>query len=300
MSRMDRREFLGQTAAVVGSLIAGGVRADQVLTTRPAAPASRPARLRPGDVITLGRTGIKTSRLAIGTGTEAGGEQRRLGIDGLVRLFRYGFDHGIRWWETADMYKTHPHIAAALKEIKRDQVTITTKTQAKDYDGVKADVERFRREMGTDYIDIVLLHCMEDGNWPEKLRGARDALSEAKDKGHVRAVGCSCHTFDALQAAADSPWVDVDLARINPFAAIMDVEKRSEVPLVLQTLKRMHDQGKAVYGMKIVGAGTFKGDKIDQSLRFIVQQRFVSGFVIGFSKSEHIDDISRRMEHVQG
>jgi len=300
MSRMDRREFLGQTAAVVGSLIAGGVRADQVLTTRPAAPASRPARLRPGDVITLGRTGIKTSRLAIGTGTEAGGEQRRLGIDGLVRLFRYGFDRGIRWWETADMYKTHPHIAAALKEIKRDQITITTKTQAKDYNGVKADVERFRREMGTDYIDIVLLHCMEDGNWPEKLKGARDALSEAKDKGHVRAVGCSCHTFDALQAAADCPWVDVDLARINPFAAIMDVEKRSEVPLVLQTLKKMHDQGKAVYGMKIVGAGTFKGDKIDQSLRFIVQQRFVSGFVIGFSKSEHIDDISRRMERVQG
>lgn len=300
MNTMNRRTFLGETAALAGSLIAGGVRADPAPATRPASPASRPAKLRASDVITLGRTGIKTSRLAIGTGTEAGAEQRALGIPGLVKLFRHGFDRGVRWWETADMYKTHPHVAAALKEMRRDEVTITTKTQAKDYNGVKADIERFRREMSVDYIDVVLLHCMMDGDWPEKLKGARDALSEAKDKGHVRAVGCSCHTFAALKAAADSPWVEVDLARINPFAAVMDIEKRGEVPLVLQTLKKMHDQGKAVYGMKILGAGTFKEERIDRSLRFILQQKFVSGFVIGFGKTEQIDDILRRIESAQG
>jgi aryl-alcohol dehydrogenase-like predicted oxidoreductase len=248
----------------------------------------------------LGKTGIKTSRLAIGTGTESGAEQRRLGIEGFVKMLRHGFDQGVRWWDVADSYKTHPHVQAALKEMKRDQVTITSKTSAKDHKGVTADIERFRREMNTDYIDIVLLHCMTDANWTEKLKGPMDALSEAKAKGYVRAVGCSCHTFDALQAAAASPWVDVDLARINPFAAVMDVEKRDQVPEVLQLLKSMHERGKAVYGMKILGAGSFDNSKIEQSLRFILQQRFVSAFVIGFSKTGHIDEIIRRIERVQG
>jgi 1-deoxyxylulose-5-phosphate synthase len=300
MDSMNRRTFLGKTAAVVGSAIAARGWGAQRPGTQPAVMTTAPAKLRASDVVTLGRTGIKASRLAMGTGTESGGEQRRLGIAGMVKLFHYGFDQGVRWWDVSDMYKIHPHVQAALKEIKRDQVTITSKTQAKDYQGVRADVERFRQEMGTDYIDILLLHCMTDGKWPEKMKGPMDALSEAKAKGHVRAVGCSCHTFDALQAAADNPWVDVDLARINPFAAVMDVDSRQEVPEVLRVLQLMHERGKAVYGMKILGAGGFKGKKIDDSLRFVLTQRFISGFTIGFSKANDVDDIIRRMEGVQG
>ncbi len=299
MNTIHRREFLGKAAGVMGAALAPGVFGAQTTVAPASRPTSAPSRLKASDVVTLGRTGIKASRLAIGTGTESGAEQRRLGIGGLVRLFRHGFDQGVRWWDVADSYKTHPHVGAALKEMRRDEVTITSKTSAKDSEGVKADIERFRREMGTDYIDIVLLHCMMDGNWPEKLKGAMDALSEARQKGHVRAVGCSCHTYDALQAAADSDWVDVDLARINPYGAVMDINKKEEVPQVLQTLRRMHQRGKAVYGMKILGAGIFKGDMIEQSVRFILQQRFVSGFVIGFSKTDHIDDIVRRIERVQ-
>lgn len=299
MNTIHRREFLGKAAGVMGVALAPGVFGAQTTVPPASRPTSAPSKLKASDVVTLGRTGIKASRLAIGTGTESGAEQRRLGIGGLVRLFRHGFDQGVRWWDVADSYKTHPHVGAALKEMRRDEVTITSKTSAKDSEGVKADIERFRREMGTDYIDIVLLHCMMDGNWPEKLKGAMDALSEAKQKGHVRAVGCSCHTYDALEAAADSDWVDVDLARINPYAAVMDVDKTEEVPQVQQALRRMHQRGKAVYGMKILGAGTFRGDRIEQSVRFILQQRFVSGFVIGFSKTDHIDDIVRRIERVQ-
>jgi len=299
MNTIHRREFLGRAAGVVGAALAPGVFGAQATVAPASRPTSAPSKLKASDVVTLGRTGIKASRLAIGTGTESGAEQRRLGIEGLVRLFRHGFDQGVRWWDVADSYKTHPHVRAALKEMRRDEVTITSKTSAKDSEGVKADIERFRREMGTDYIDIVLLHCMMDGNWPEKLKGAMDALSEAKQKGHVRAVGCSCHTYDALEAAADSDWVDVDLARINPYAAVMDVDGKEEVPQVQQALQRMHQRGKAVYGMKILGAGTFRGDRIEQSVRFILQQRFVSGFVIGFSKTDHIDDIVRRIERVQ-
>ncbi|MDM8007049.1 MAG: aldo/keto reductase [Phycisphaerae bacterium] len=299
MSTILRREFLGKAAGVMGAVLTPAAFGAQTTVAPASRPTTAPSKLKAGDVITLGRTGIKASRLAIGTGTESGAEQRRLGIEGLVRLLRHGFDQGVCWWDVADSYKTHPHVKAALKEMRRDQVTITSKTAAKDDRGIKADIERFRQEMGTDYIDIVLLHCMMDGNWPEKLKGAMDALSEAKQKGHVRAVGCSCHTYDALEAAADSDWVDVDLARINPFAAVMDIDKRDEVPQVLQILRRMHERGKAVYGMKILGAGTFKGNMIEQSLRFILQHRFVSAFVIGFSKAEHIDDIVRRIERVQ-
>ncbi len=301
MQAMHRREFLGKAAAVMaGSVIGPAVLGGQSATVQTSRPTSAPAKLKANDLIVLGKTGIKTSRLAIGTGTESGAEQRRLGIDGFVKMLRHGFDQGVRWWDAADSYKTHPLVQAALKETKREQVTITSKTSAKDYKTAVADIERFRREMNTDYIDIVLLHCMTDANWTEKLKGPMDALSEAKAKGHVRAVGCSCHTFDALQAAAASPWVEVDLARINPFAAIMDVEKRQQVPEVLQVLKSMHQRGKAVYGMKILGAGTFNDGRIEQSLQFILQQRFVSAFVIGFSKTAHIDDIVRRIERVQG
>lgn len=299
MSTIRRRELLGKAAGVLGAALAPAAFGEPPIAAPASRPTSAPAKLKAGDVITLGRTGIKASRLAIGTGTESGAEQRRLGIQGLVKLLRHGFDQGVRWWDVADSYKTHPHVKAALKEMSRDEVTITSKTSAKDAGGIKADIERFRREMGTDYIDIILLHCMMDGDWPEKLKGARDALSEAKQKGLVRAVGCSCHTFDALQAAADSDWVDVDLARINPFAAVMDINRKDEVPQVLQILQRMHERGTAVYGMKILGAGTFKGNMIERSIRFILQQKCVSAFVIGFSKAEDIDDIVRRIERVQ-
>jgi len=297
MEKMRRRDLLGGTAATVGAMALRALGAE----TRPAAIATRPAgRLRAGDTVVLGKTGIKASRLAIGTGTVSGREQAGLGIDVLARLLRYGLDeHNIRWWETADAYKTHPHIAAALKQVKRDQIVVTTKTQAKDYAGAQADIERFRRELGTDYIDIVLVHCMMDPEWPAKLRGAMDALSEAKARGWVRAVGCSCHTLGALTAAANEPWVDVDLARLNPWAVEMDVKRAEEIWKVEEQLKKMHQRGKGVYCMKILGAGTFKPESFDASLRLVLSKPYSSGFTIGFSKSTQIDDIAGRIERIR-
>ncbi|MBI4580074.1 MAG: aldo/keto reductase [Planctomycetes bacterium] len=299
MNRISRREFIGQAVAAVGAASAFGNTG--TTATQPAArtgAATRPAAglLRASDTVSLATTGVRPSRLAMGTGTKAGREQRELGVDGLVRLLRYGLDQGVRWWETADMYQTHPHLAAALKQVKRDQIVITSKTRATDGPGVTADVERFRKELDTDYIDIVLLHCMTDGQWPQKFRGAMDALSEAKHKGHVRAVGCSCHTFEALQAAADEPWVEVNLARINPYARIMDVKEAQDVPKVVEVLETMHRRGKAIYGMKILAEGAFKDDQIDRSLHFALTKPFLSGFTVGFSSPAQLDDIIRRIE----
>ena len=155
--------------------------------------------------------------------------------------------------------------------------------------------------MNTDYIDIVLLHCMTEANWPEKMKGAMDALSEAKAKGHVRAVGCSCHTFDALQAAAASPWVDVDLARINPFAAIMDVEEKRGGARRCCRCSRDARAGQGGLRHEDSRCRLVQGrqDRASRCDSFCKQQ-FVSCFVIGFSKTEHIDDIVRRIERVQG
>lgn len=297
MSHFSRRQFLWQAASTAGAL--AGLKAVGAPSSQPAGTATRPARFRIDDTVTLGRTGIRTSRLAMGTGTKSGREQRELGVQGLIKLLRHAHDEGVRWWDTADMYKMHDYLRQTLKEIPRDKVVITSKTKAKTAEEMWADLERFRKELGTEYIDIILLHCMTDGKWPEKMRGAMDALSEAKQKGLVRAVGCSCHTFEALEAAANEPWVEVDLARINPFAVIMDVSKREEVPKVVRTLQRMHEQGKAVYGMKILGEGRLKGDQIDESLRFVLSQRFVSGFTIGFGSQAQVDDIARRMDRVR-
>ncbi|GMU20206.1 MAG: hypothetical protein AMXMBFR13_03050 [Phycisphaerae bacterium] len=307
MSEMDRREFLGRTAAAVGTTLGLPAFAAEKPGNRPAgaaAAATRPAGrkiLRANDQIVLGKTGIKTSRLAIGTGSKGGSEQHKAGKESMIKLLRGAVDEGVRWWDVADSYKTHPYAHDTLKELKRDQVVITTKTGKKDAAGVKADLERFRNELGTDYIDIVLLHCMMDDQWPEKMRGPMDVLSEAKQKGWVRAVGVSCHTFGALQAAANEPWVEVDLARFNPFGKLMDETAPGQVDVhkVAEVLETMHRRGKVVYGMKILGEGQIKGDQIDESLRFALSKPYISGFTIGFSKPEQIADISRRMKAIR-
>lgn len=312
---ISRRDFIGGSLAVVGGL--AGLQPARGASTRPAAAgttaigttatgttatgttATRPTGvLHAYDTIPLAGTGIQPSRLAMGTGTRAGKEQRDIGIDGVVKLMRHAFDQGVRWWDTADMYRIHEYLRPALKQFDRDEVVITSKTSSKDAAGVEADIERFLKELDAEYIDIVLLHCMTDGDWPNKLRGAMDALSEAKEKGRVRAVGCSCHTFAALKAACDEPWVEVDLARINPFGKIMDLEGPAHVPEVVEVLETMRRRGKAVYGMKILGEGAFEGDEIDRSLRFALRQRYLSGFTIGFSSPKQVDDIIRRVDRL--
>lgn len=298
MGTIDRRTFIGQAAAAVGAVMTGiawPARADTAVPgTRPAV-AGAGGPLLASDTVKLASTGVAPSRLAIGTGTKVS-KQRELGERGLVSMLRHGFDQGVRWWDAADLYGSHPYLRLTLREIQRDQVVITSKTSARDADGVRADLERFRQELDTDYIDVFLLHCQTDGDWPQKLKGAMDVLSEAKQKGIVRAVGCSCHTLEALQAAADEPWVEVDLARINPFAVLMDVGKPDEVPKVVEVLKTMRARGKAVYGMKILGEGRLTPEQIEPSLRFAMEQDYLSGFTIGFRSQAEIDDIVRRIE----
>jgi 1-deoxyxylulose-5-phosphate synthase len=246
------------------------------------------------DRIKLGPRGVEVSRLAMGTGTDGVGgssnQTRKLGLNGLANLFDAASDQGVTLWDSADQYGTHPHVKEALKRAKRDKVAILTKTHASTEKEMRADLDRFRRELGTDYIDILLLHCMMDDDWPERKKGAMAVISEAQEKGIVRTHGTSCHTLGALKAAANHPWVEVDLARINPAQAQMDANPAT----VIAVLKQMKAAGKGVIGMKILGAGALR-NKVDESLQFALSLDCVDCFTIGSESRAEMEDLMRKI-----
>ncbi len=245
------------------------------------------------DIVMLGKTGIKASRLAMGTGTNGfnhhSDQSRKSGAGSLPDLLRAAYDHGINFWDSADQYGTHPDLKKALEDIPREKVVILTKAESTTADEMKSDLNRFRKELGTDYIDIILLHMMTSSDWPYEKQGAMEVLEKARQDGTIRAHGVSCHTLGALQAASNSDWVQIDLARINPAGVIMD----AEVSTVASILKKMHGDGKGIVGMKIFGAGRLV-DKRDECLKYVLSLDFVDAFTIGQeSEDEMMDLVSR-------
>ena len=276
-----RREFLKQSLAL-------GAAAAFPAAAWPAGP------LHANDVIELGPAKVKVSRLAMGTGTFGGGrssnQMRKLGADGVADLWWDGFDNGLFFWDTADAYGSHDAIKAALKKIPREKVTIQTKTTARTADAMKADLDRFRQEMGTDYIDIVLLHSRASARWNELDKGPMDVLSEAKEKKLVRTVGISSHGIGALETAIKSPWLEVILARINPISARMDVSTED----MLKYLARLRAAGKGIIGMKILAEGQMR-DRVDEALRFTLTQGAVDAFTIGMESRAELKDMRERI-----
>jgi aryl-alcohol dehydrogenase-like predicted oxidoreductase len=244
------------------------------------------------DIVVLGQTGIKTSRLACGTGTMGGdhhSNQTALGIQGLADLLLQGYDHGLRFFDTADSYGSHAHVAAALKKMPREKITVMSKSESRNAARMRADIDRFRKELGTDYIDILLLHCMTDDDWTEKCRPAMDVISEAQEKGIVRAHGCSCHAIGALRAAAKSPWVQVMLSRVNPIGSYMDADPAT----VVATLRAGREAGKAIIGMKILGQGDMRS-RVDEALKYALSLGVLDAFTIGAeNRNQQLDLIKR-------
>ena len=285
---MKRRQFIRHGACGAGAAwLASRAWAKSVL----AMPLSQ--KFSATDTVTLGKTGIKTSRLAMGTGTVGFGHhsnQTALGIAGLSGLLQNGYDHGLRFFDTADAYGSHPHVADALKHVPRDQVTVLTKTWARDPETARADLERFRKELGVDYIDICLMHCLTEGDWTERYRGVMDVFEEAKQTGIIRAHGGSCHSIEALRAAAKSPWVEVDLVRINPIGSYMDADPNT----VIEVIREMRAAGKAVVGMKILGQGDMRARQ-DEAIKFALSLDLLSAFTIGAESIGEQEDLMRRI-----
>jgi aryl-alcohol dehydrogenase-like predicted oxidoreductase len=246
------------------------------------------------DRIKLGNTGVEVSRMAMGSGTNGGGKNsnqtRRLGIKGFADLLHAAYDEGVTFWDSADMYGSHPHLKEALKSVPREKIVILTKTEARNADVMKSDLERYKQEIGTDYIDIMLLHAVTNPNWRNDLKGPMEVLSEAKEKGTIRMTGISCHSLSALEAAAEEPWVQLDLVRWNPGGMHMD----ADVSVVEKTLKKMKANGKSIMGMKVLGQGDLI-EKKDECLQFQLGTEFIDCFTIGCESYDQFKDLMIRI-----
>jgi aryl-alcohol dehydrogenase-like predicted oxidoreductase len=285
---MHRRNFLIRSTTAAG---AAWLSSRTILSAL--AKAVLPTKFSATDTVTLGHTGITTSRLAMGTGTVGfnhHSNQSNLGVKGLSDLLLNGHDHGLRFFDAADSYGSHPHVAEALKHVQRDKVTVLTKTWARDPATARADLDRFRRELGTEYLDICLMHCLTEADWTTRYRGVMDVFEEAKQKGIIRAHGCSCHSIEALRAAAKSPWVEVDFARINPIGSHMDADPAT----VVSVLKEMKAAGKAVVGMKILGQGDL-AKRQDEAIKYALSLGILDAFTIGAESKQQQEDLIRRI-----
>lgn len=282
---MKRRDFFKYTVASVGAITLSPL--EKIL-------AQNVKKKYANDIVTLGKTGIKVSRLAMGTGTHGfahhSSQSDDLGIKGLADLLYAAYEQGINFWDSADQYGTHPHLKEALKRVPREKAVILTKSKATTAKEMKSDLDRFRKEIETDYIDIILLHLMTDTKWNIEKQGAMDVLTKAREDGIIKAHGVSCHTLGALATASNSDWVQIDLARINPSGASMD----ADVPTVEKILKKMHNNGKGVVGMKIFGAGRLV-NKIDECLRYVLDLDFIDAFTIGQENKKQMYDLIKRI-----
>ncbi len=291
MLNSSRRDFLKVTA---GAAVAASV------------PQLQAAKRSATDWVTLGKSNVKVTRLAFGTGTHGGRIQRELGQKEFTRLVRHAYDRGIRFFESADNYdQMHEMLAEALKGIPRENYRLMTKLRWQNAarEGYKPmdDIERFRRELNSDYFDIFLIHNVKTNTWPKDLEAIRDALSEAKHKQIIRCHGCSGHGLLPIRAYPGNSWLDVALMRVNHDGTKMDnLRDEANVPgvreEVLPTIEKVHNQGTGVLGMKIMGEGKFVTPKQrDASIKFVMQFGKVDAVTIGFKSTAEIDEAIERI-----
>ncbi|MCG6190913.1 aldo/keto reductase [Maribellus maritimus] len=296
MKNINRRSFI-QTGAkgVAGAVAVSGGLAN--LSFLPAGNATI-------DEVDLGKTGLKVPRLAFGTGSfgwKKTSNQKKLGEDAFVTLAKHGYDRGVRFFETADMYGTHEFVGKALKKVPRENVTVLSKImvyQHQDWytpEPFQKSIDRFRKELDTDYIDILLLHCMVNSEWPDEYKRYMDDFSEAKEKGIVKRIGLSCHDYGALKVAAESDWADVVQARINHNGARMD-----GTPVeIMKILNTAQNNGKGVVGMKIFGCGELVEEaEREKSLKYVLKSNSVDCMTIGFESIEQMDDTIERISRI--
>jgi aryl-alcohol dehydrogenase-like predicted oxidoreductase len=276
--RLTRRQFL-----------AGAIAAGAALHSPELLAASERRLKSLTDRVKLGRTGIKVSCLGFGTGTKGWdhrSNQTKLGIVEFSRMIRHALDSGINFFDVADLYGTHEYLRSALKRIPREDYVIQTKIWYRTSEGAQKTLDRSLRELGTDYIDSLLIHCVTEPTWAADLGEIVGVLSKAKEKGIIRAHGISVHSLNVLKGAVENPWVDLVLARINHIGAKMDAPPAQVVPV----LDRLHAAGKTVVGIKILGEGTI-ADQREESLRYVTALPSVDSIIIGFESSAQMDDI---------
>ena len=297
---MNRRKFVGALGMGTAHLLFSGPLSSCTTKVRGTDPFQK---------VRLGNSGIETTLIGMGTGVHASNrscyltkQEKHKSID----LLHHAYDTGIRYFDSADTYGTHQLMAEALKDLNREELTFTSKIwyrnggiPEKERPDADVVVDRFRKELKTDYLDIVQIHCMVDENWTETMKPQMDILENLKAKGIIKAHGVSVHSLQAMKDAVDCDWVDVLHARINPYGIAMDKPEPEEVVEVIQQL---HDKGKGIIGMKLVGNGKLRNDsnKIDNSLRFVLGLGCIDMMIIGFETKDQIDNYTLRVKTALG
>ncbi|HHU16293.1 MAG: aldo/keto reductase [Kiritimatiellae bacterium] len=288
-NRYTRRRFLASSASMLAA---------SALTP---ACATLGKRRSATDRVTLGKTGIKMSRLGIGLGSNGGNVQRNLGQEGFNRLVRDAYERGVRYLDCAQSYRTFEWLAGAIKDLPRDQLFIMSKIGGNPE---KPDevIDRHLKTFQTDYIDCVLLHCAVTPTWPQERARLMEAIDKAQAQGKIRAKGISCHSLPALRVAAASDWVEVNLVRVNPQAVNTDSEVMkwnapgTTIEPVVEQIKIMHQNGHGVIGMKLIGEGAFTDpEDREKAIRFAMSMPEIDAATIGFKNAAEIDEAIERM-----
>jgi aryl-alcohol dehydrogenase-like predicted oxidoreductase len=293
VSRTTRRDFLAASLGAAAFSGLSGAQTKNRLAT---------------DRVTLGKSGVKVTRLAFGTGTFGGRVQRELGQEQFTGLVRYAYDRGIRFFETADTYGgMHEMLGIALKGIPRDSYTLMTKYRTPNSDDPMPRIDLFRQQMKTDYFDILLLHCVRPPTWDADYRDLQDGFSEAKQRKIILSHGASVHGLPALRKFPGNQWLDIAMIRMNHNGTRMDVdnavEPRGEVKGVVDEVvahtKAVHKQGMGVISMKLVGEGRFtSAEDREAALKFTMNLGCVDAVTIGFKSTAEIDEAIERMNRV--
>ena len=296
MKNINRRKFIQKSAQGV----AGAVAISSGLSNISFTPVGNAII----DEVQLGETGLNIPRLALGTGSfgwKRTSNQKKLGEKSFLNLAQHAYDRGIRFFDTADMYGTHELVGKALKMFPREKVTVLSKImvyQHQDWyspEPFQKSIDRFRKELDTDYIDILLLHCMVNSEWPDEYKRYMDDYSEAKEKGIIKRVGLSCHDKGALEIAAENDWADVLLARINHTGARMDGNPTE----IMKILQKARENGKGVIGMKIFGCGQLIDEQErEKSLNYVLKSKNVHSMTIGFEDTDQLDDTVERISRI--
>jgi predicted aldo/keto reductase-like oxidoreductase len=290
---MKRRDFLKST-------IAAGVLSTGTAVPLPAQTAVKRSAT---DWVSLGNSGVKVTRLAFGTGTFGGRIQRELSQDDFTRMVRHAYDRGIRFFETADSYREMPQrLAIALKGLPRDSYKLMTKMRWRDEKNPKETIDRFRRDLASEYFDILLIHCVRQPRWPQELERMRDTFSEAKQRKVILAHGASAHGLLPLRDFPGNKWLDVALLRINHDGTRMDtlgpenVDATGKVGEVTRHISTIHGQGTGVLGMKLVGEGRFTSpEQREKALQYVMGLGTVDAVTIGYKNTAEIDEAIERM-----
>jgi 1-deoxyxylulose-5-phosphate synthase len=297
-SKISRRNFIRKSVETVGVVAIG----NELISQAEAAPVRTAS-----DWVSLGRkTNVKIPRLGFGTGSINGTVQQKLGQEGFNKLVAYAYERGVRYIDTADNYKTHVLIREALKanKIPRDKIFIQTKLPIREetLKDPMATMDRYRKELGTDYFDSLLIHCATKETWVEDMKFLMDAFDQAQAKGWVKAKGCSCHGLRALRAATKNDWVEVQLARINPQGHHVDQDlpdvhaPQGKYDEAMKEIKAMHAGGRGIIAMKLCGNGDFtKPEDREKAVQHAVKCGFVDAMVIGFKSNAEIDEAIERL-----